>query len=165
MDTREAWQTLVVPQAGFDQTFQAARDVLADEYPIAEAQPADGLIRTEYKRFDKTGAQRAAGAYITGGNAQRHRRRAVCRVLRSPSGGAVELRVDLQRESTSQADTLLLGSEGADRRQAGARRRWEYDDARTSTHWADIGRDTAEESRLLDLIRRRLESKPVGTAM
>jgi hypothetical protein len=155
------WQTAVVPSVDYAEVFQAARSVLAEDYTIARADPLTGVIETEPLPFQKTGSERAVGAYLSSGDAQNYRRRATCRVERG-TGGAVVIgvRADIEREGTNQAEALLIGTEGGDRRQAGAQRRWEYGDQRTAAYWADIGRDEEVERQLIERIRQRLEMLP-----
>lgn len=157
-----AWQTMTLPSANYDQAFQAAKSVLAEDYQIARVDPLTGLIETLPLRFQKTGADRTAGAYLSSGDSQSFRRTVTCRVERAAPGAVVGIRADLEREGTSQAQTLMIETEGADRRMAGAGRRWDEGDSHRATYWADIGRDEQAESKLLERIRQRLAAPPAG---
>lgn len=151
-----AWQSMPLPGTDTDQAFQAAKAVLAEDYLLARADPQTGLIETLPLRFQKTGSERTLGAYLSSGDSQSFRRTVTCRVGRMAGGTLVEIHCNLEREGTSQAQTLIIETEGADHRMAGAERRWEEAEPHKATYWADIGRDEAAETLLLERIRQRL---------
>ncbi len=150
------WQSIVLPTTDRMQAFNAARDVLSQQYIIATADPALGKIQTRPLAVPRRGKDRRPGAYITSGQVQNYRRTVTCWITQAESSAHVRLTAALQRESTSQAATLIIGTEGGDRRQAGAEPQWRHLDDRQATYWADVGRDTKAEADLLQRIRRRV---------
>jgi hypothetical protein len=160
----DAWQAMALPSTNYDQVFQAAREVLAEDYTVARADPAAGVIETLPKRFQKTGSERTLGAYLSSGEGQSYRRTVTCHVQRGDGGTVVEVRADLAREGTSQAQTLLIETEGADQRMAGGERRWDAGDPHKATYWSDVGRDEETENALLQKIRDRLAAPATPAA-
>jgi len=156
----DQWQSIVLPTTDRLQAFNAARDVLNKEYIIATADPALGKIQTRPLAAPRRGKDRRLGAYLTSGQVQNYRRTVTCWIAHTESGAQVRLTAALQRESTSQAATLIVGTDGGDRRQAGAEPQWRYLDDRQSTYWADVGRDTKAEADLLQRIRERVAALP-----
>lgn len=160
----DIWQSMVLPTADVNQAFDAARHVLAEDYAIARATRDEGVIETQPLLIQKTGSDRVAGAYVSSGDIQTFRRIVRCRLHADEQGVIIRIAARLQREGTSQAEMLLLGSEGADTREAGAERRWRYLDPNRTTYWADIGRDAGSEADLLARIRLRIKSPTANPA-
>lgn len=160
------WQSIVLPTTDRLQAFDAARDVLSQEYIIASADPALGKIQTRPLAVPRRGKDRRPGAYLSSGAVQNFRRTVTCWVTGAEGNVRVRLVAALQRESTSQAATLIIGTQGGDRRGAGAEPQWRYLDDRQATYWADLGRDTKTETDLLRRIRERVaalaEQAPPG---
>jgi len=150
------WQSIVLPTTDRLQAFNAARDVLNKEYIIATADPALGKIQTRPLAAPRRGKDRRLGAYLTSGQVQNYRRTVTCWIAQAEGSAQVRLVAALERESTSQAATLIVGTDGGDRRGAGAEPEWRYLDDRRATYWADVGRDTKAEADLLQRIRRRV---------
>jgi len=151
-----AWQSGVLPTSDVRTAFETARAVLAEDYIIARADEAIGRIETRPLLIPKTGSDRKLGAYLSSGDVQNYRRVVVCRIEPGEAGVVIRLAANVQREGTSQAEALLVTSEGGDARQAGAERRWRYLDEQRTTYWADVGRDRDVEADLLKRIRARL---------
>lgn len=154
--TLDPWATAALADRTEAEVFEAARSVLAEDYTIARADGAAGVIETRPMVIHKRGDDRAAGAYLSSGDVQVFRRTVVARVEGGQASSVVRLVARLERESTSQAETLLLTTGEDDRRDAGAERRWAQLDRSQATYWAGIGRDHDAEQGLLQRIRRRL---------
>jgi hypothetical protein len=154
---RTDWAMVVLPSSNAETAFEAARAVIAEEYTLAQTDAAEGVIVTQPKPFQRTGANRRPGAYLSSGNAQNFRRIVRCYVAGGASGAVIELKVDLEREGTSQAETLIVAGEDSDRRVAGAEQRWAHLGDHRATYWADIGRDEQAEKDLIQRIRSRIE--------
>jgi hypothetical protein len=160
--TQEPWQSMVFVGADRDQAFDAALAVLSEDYLIAQSDRAAGEIRTRPLMVPRRGTARTAGAYLSSGDIQNVRRTVTCWVdHRGEESTRVRLRAALERESTNQAATLVIGTEGGDMRGAGEEPQWRHLDPNQSTYWADIGRDTQAETELLRRIGDRLA--PAGT--
>jgi len=154
---QDAWQSAVLAPANLKAAFEAARTVISEDYVIARADEAQGRIETRPLPVHKTGDERSLGAYLSSGDVQNYRRTVRCRLDPGHAGVVIRLTANLQREGTSQAEALLITSEGADARQAGAERRWRYLDQHRTSYWADVGRDRDVEADLLRRIRARFE--------
>ncbi|MBN2582337.1 MAG: hypothetical protein JXL80_04660 [Planctomycetes bacterium] len=152
----DAWQSMVFVSTDRERAFSAAMDVLSEEYIIALSDRATGEIRTRPLMIPRRGAARRAGAYISSGDVQNVRRTVICWIDTGEGSARVRVRASLERESTNQAATLVVGSDGGDQRGAGAEPQWRYLDSSQSTYWADIGRDTQAETDLLKRIGERL---------
>ena len=121
----------------FSPVSNAARDVLSQDYIIASADPALGKIQTRPLAVPRRGKDRRPGAYLTSGKVQNFRRTVTCWITGAEGNIRLRLAAALQRESTSQAATLIIGTEGGDRRRAGAEPGWRYLD--------EIGRASCRE--------------------
>lgn len=154
---RDNWAMVVLPSSSAETAFETARAVIAEEYTLAKADAVEGIIVTRPKPFQRTGANRRPGAYLSSGNAQNFRRIVRCHVAGGTSGAVIELKIDLEREGTSQAETLIVAGEDSDRRVAGAEQRWARLGDHRATYWADIGRDEQAEGELIQRIRSRIE--------
>jgi len=154
--SHEPWQSMVFVATDRDLAFDAALAVLGEDYLIAQSDRASGEIRTRPLMVPRRGTARAAGAYLSSGDIQNVRRTVTCWVDRGEGSARVRLRAALERESTSQAATLVIGTEGGDMRGAGEEPQWRHLDRNQSTYWADIGRDTQAETELLRRIGERI---------
>lgn len=155
-----AWQSMTLPTTDLPAAFDAAQQVLAEDYTLARASVSEGRIETRPLMIGKTGSDRKLGAYLSSGDTQMYRRIVVCRIEGGQGGTVVYIAANLQREGTSQAETLLISSEGGDDRQAGAERRWRYLDEKRASYWADIGREREVETDLLGRIREKVSAGP-----
>jgi len=150
-----AWQTMSLPAATYDQTFQAARTVLAKDYTVTLADAASGRIHTAPLLSQKTGGAATLSSYLSG-EGRVYRRTVTCHVSPAAVGTTVAVRVDVQREATSQAQTLMIANEEDQRRMVGGSRQWSEADPHAATYWADVGRDSETEPRILEQIRQQL---------
>jgi hypothetical protein len=154
-----AWQTISLPEATYDQTFQAAKTVLAKDYTVTLSDPVSGRIHTAPQQSQKSGAAPTLGSYLSG-EGRVSRRLVACRVSQAAVGTTVAVRVDIQREATSQAQTLMVATEEDQRRMVGGSRQWSEADPHAATYWADVGRDAQAESSILEQIRLQLLAPP-----
>lgn len=152
----DQWTTMVLPTTDYQAAFDTARDVIAKEYGVASANPTEGRIDARPMPLPHEGNERKLGAYLSSGDVQNFRRTILCRLEPGEAGVVAHVSARLEREGTSQAETLIISSQDHDRRQAGAERRWAYLEPKQASYWADIGRDQTAEQDLVDHIRARI---------
>ena len=156
------WQSATLSTTDFQAVFAAAQEVIGHDYTITKANFSQAVIETAPQEFQKTGTDRAAGGYISGGTAPRYRRSVICHLEREAGEITVNITVAVQRESTEQAAMLLVGQEGDLRQRQLAERQQSAGTPNQATYWADVGRDRQIESRLLDRIRARFGRSAAG---
>ena len=156
------WQAAALPTQDYQLACQAAQAVLSEEYVLEKASFTEGVFVTRPLLVQKTGKERQLGAYISSGAVQNFRRTVRAEVDRGTDNVVVRVNAALERESTPQAETLAVGTEGGDRRQAGAEREYKYVEGYRSAYWAPVGRDTAAEQDLLARIQAKLQEMVGG---
>lgn len=160
--SQEQWRTAIMPIADYDAVFQATQQELAQDFEIAEADYVGGRIHTKPLEFSRGSAEAPGdngdgGAYISSGAYLRQRRIVTARVGRLPESGAVrvDIRAEIQRESTTQAERMIMTQDIHDRPGLGMPQRIDYVDQQRAINWSTVGRDAELESQLLRRIQDR----------
>ena len=163
--TQPQWNTAVLPTSDYQTAYHAAYDVIAAEYQISQASLTDGIIRTRPLEFSLEGSQRRTGAYISSGAFQRHRRIVTARVRQIDGGVRVDVMADLERESTTQAERMVVTQDIHERPSLGMPQRIDYVDQHRAVHWGHVGRDSDAEAALLQQIDDRVRQITTGQAV
>ncbi len=159
----QQWHSTVLPTNDQQLAFRAAYDVIDEDYTIASADQAEGIIRSKPLEYMSDRDAQRSGAYVSTGATDRVRRSVTFRL--KPIGGPGlrgDLVVDVERENTSQAERMLITQDIHERPSLGFPRRLNYLDEETAVNWAYVGRDKEAERILLSRIESRIQQMRQG---
>ena len=151
------FQTVRMPSADYDRTFEVVREVVGQQFTIARADKSTGRIVTNAQPVGA--GESVVGAVINLPNEVRGMRRTVmAQVTASGATTLVSLKVQLEaaqsgqsvpRPTYSESEPTVTGSESA---------QFSQPEERTGAVWRQAGSDADMENKLLTEIERRLKT-------
>jgi hypothetical protein len=155
------WQQANLPTHNSQLAFQAAREVMAAHFEIAEASWTKGTIETRPQAFDGKRAGTLADVRGAGG---RWRRIVSFELAHDESAVVGMVNVRLEREGTAQA-VAIAQSGGDEGRGVEGPRSQPFASRPGDAVWTEVGRDDALARELLSEIAERIAKAEKGEAL